>query len=142
MRRILAAIAVGAAALTLTLSGAQAQDKKKKDDKKKEMTIKDVMKAQNGKTGLGAKLSAAAKAEKWEDAEKIGKQFKELGDALAKQTPPKGEKESWEKLTKAYSEAGTAAAEAAGKKDGKALADAAKHFNPGASCKDCHSAHK
>jgi hypothetical protein len=97
------------------------------EDKKPKYTIKEVMtKAMKG--GL-CKKCATGKAS---DDEK--KELVELFTALAANTPPEGEKESWTKKTKALVEAAKGLAEGdkgAGKKLGGA-----------ANCKACHSLHK
>ncbi len=120
----------------------QAADEKKKDDKKKEevAAIHDIMETVPGKKGLVAQLGTAAKAEKWDDAKKIGEQLKKFGSDLGKNTPEKGSKESWAKLSEKFDKQMSAIAKGADEKDGKAIADAAKAF--GGSCKACHDAHQ
>lgn len=140
MRRILAAFVVGVAALTLTLSGAAAQDKKK-DDKEKSPTTKQIMAKSFGKKApLKGQVDTAAKAEKYEDLAKAGTEWKKLGEALTKNSPPKGDKDSWDKLTKEFSDATAAVAKAGEDKDGKAALEATGKI--GKSCKACHDAHK
>ncbi|MBN9117919.1 MAG: hypothetical protein J0I06_01925 [Planctomycetes bacterium] len=102
---------VGALAATLVLGHATAEDKAP--------TIKDVMKSVAGKEGLCAKCNAAAKGEKWEDAQKLSKELAECAVALTKTKCPKGDAKSWEKLTKQYCEQAAAVSKAAEKKDGK-----------------------
>jgi cytochrome c556 len=119
-----------------------AADEKKKDDKKKEeaASVHDIMEAVPGKKGLVAKLGEAAKGEKWDDAKKIGEQLKKFGGDLGKNTPEKGSKESWAKLTEKFEKQMTAMAKGAEDKDAKAIGAAAKEF--GGSCKACHDAHQ
>ena len=88
----------GIVALCLTAglfaaSGLVAADDKKKDTP----SIEDCMKFQ-GKNGLASKVAADAKAEKWEDAQKKSAELKELGEAIGKNTPPMGGKDSWATL--------------------------------------------
>lgn len=109
-------------------------------DDKKTPTTKEIMKKVPGKEGLVAKTSAAAKGGKWEDAQKNGKELKTYGEALAKNVAKKGDKESWEKHTKGFGEIMTEIADAADKKDNDGVQAGVKKF--GASCMDCHKAHK
>lgn len=103
-------------------------------------TVKQVMKAVAGKNGLCAQCNTAAKAEKWEDAQKLAKQLTECCAALPKNKCPKGDADSWAKLTKQYAEQGAAINKAAADKDSKAFTSAIKSFT--GSCKACHDAHK
>lgn len=119
----------------LTCLAAGADDKEKKTP-----TIKEVMKSTAGKQGLCAKCNAAAKDKKWDDAQKLAKELKECGEALAKNSCPKGDGESWTKLSKQYKEQTEAIAKAAEDKDGKEFAAAITKFTK--SCKACHDAHK
>jgi surface antigen len=97
------------------------------EDKKPKYTIKEVM-AKAMKGGL-CKKCASGKAS---DDEK--KELVELFTALSENSPPKGEKESWKKKTKALVDAA------------KSLADggtgAGKKLGGAANCKACHSSHK
>src|SRR5262249_16002928 len=89
----------------------------------KNPAIKEIMKAVGGtkaekkKDGLCSKCVTAGKGENWDDAQKFGKQLKECAAALPSNKCPKGEKESWEKLTKKYAEQAAAVAKAADDKD-------------------------
>lgn len=103
-------------------------------------TIKEVMKAVSAKDGLCAKCNAAAKGEKWEDAQKLAKELTACGAALGKNKCPKGDAESWAKLTKQYAEQSEAIKKAADAKDSKAFSEAIGTFTK--SCKACHDAHK
>lgn len=135
-RRLVACLAIAAFAVSM---GVEAQDKKK-DDKKKTPTIKDVMKAVPGPKGLCAKCNAAAKDGKWDDAQKIGAELKTYGEAMTKNTPKKGDKEAWEKHAKSFSEAMTEIADATEKKDKDALTAGTKKFQ--GQCMGCHKEHK
>lgn len=127
-KKAVAVLAVGAMAAGLTAADGKHAD------------IETVMKKVNGKKGLCAACVGASKADKWEDAQKAGKELKQLGEDLGKNPCPKGDEASWKKLTKQYAEQTAAIAEAADKKDAKALATAAGTFQK--SCKTCHDAHK
>jgi len=112
---------------------------------KKAPTSKEIMKALNdGKTtkGLCTQTATLGKEMKWEEAAKVAKELKEMGDALSKAEPKKGDPESWKKLTKIYAERTTAISEAVDKKDPKALEAAVKAFKDGKTCMECHKAHK
>ncbi len=137
-RRLVACFTVGVLAVAFSV-GSFAADDKKKDDKKNP-TIKEIMKKVPGKDGMVAKTSAAAKAEKWEDAQKLGKQLAEYGEALGKNKPKKGDNDSWEKHSKGFAEAMASISDGAEKKDKDAVNDAVKKF--GTLCMDCHKAHK
>lgn len=131
MVRKFGALAAGLAVIALCLSATAAD---------KEPTIKDVMKTVSGKGGACKSCAEAAKGEKWEDAQKLAKQMAECGVALTKTKCPKGDAESWTKLTKKYCEDVAAVSKAADSKDSKAFDTALKTFTT--SCKTCHDAHK
>jgi len=110
-------------------------------DEKKPPTIKEVMKAVAAKeTGLCGQCAAAAKAEKWEDAQKLAKKMAECASALPKNKCPLGDAESWAKLTKQYAAQAEAVSKAAESKDTEKFNDALKTFT--GSCKACHEAHR
>jgi hypothetical protein len=112
------------------------------DEKKKEeaASVHDIMESVPGKKGLVAKLGEAAKNDKWDDAKKIGEQLKKFGGDLGKNTPEKGSKESWAKLSEKFNKQMTAMAKGAEDKDAKAVDAAATAFK--GSCKACHDAHQ
>jgi cytochrome c556 len=106
-------------------------------------SIKQVMvKLHKGAPSPLAKLKTdlGASAPDWDKIQKSTKDFVILGAALAKNSPSKGEKDSWVKLSDLYFE------------DAKALDNAAKHHDVAAakaaqqrlsaSCKSCHGVHK
>ncbi|MBA4189833.1 MAG: hypothetical protein C0467_17765 [Planctomycetaceae bacterium] len=106
----------------------------------KSPSTKEIMKAVSSKEGFCGKCVAAAKGEKWEDAQKFAKQLVECAAALPKNKCPKGDAESWAKLTKEYAEQAAAISKAAEAKDAKEFGAAVKTFT--SSCKACHDAHK
>jgi hypothetical protein len=132
MVRKFVAMFIGLSVVALCLAVHAAEDKTP--------AIKDVMKAVAGKEGLCTKCNAAAKGEKWEDAQKLSKKLIECGKALVKNKCPKGYAESWTKLTKQYSEQTVAINKAAEDKDSKAFSKAIGAFT--GSCRTCHDAHK
>jgi cytochrome c556 len=127
------------ATMGLILSTATAADEKK-DEKK--VSNKEIMSKSNGKMGLKGAIDKGLKADKidWDDVGKKAKELAELGAALPKNEAKKGEKDSWEKLAKAWADETKALADAAEKKDKDAATKAAG--NLGKSCGGCHKAHK
>jgi hypothetical protein len=97
-----------------------------------------MTKSFKGKDSLSMSVGADAKGEMWEDAQKLAKEWSNLGAALGKNKPPKGESKSWDELTKKFADNTKAIYDAADKKDAKAINKALKSFD----CKTCHSAHK
>ena len=91
--------------------------------------------AQNVLKGL-----ADAKPTNWDEIQKTTKPFAELGPALGKNDPPKGDKESWKKFSATYADQTKAIDDAAQAKDLDALKASQKAL--GASCKACHTAHR
>ena len=109
----------------------------------KEPTIKDIMtKAHKGGDSLIEKLDKELKEDepKWDDIKKQTKELVELGTALGKAKPPKGEQESWDKLTKIYLDKAKELNEDAKKEDKKAAAADRKTLTT--YCGACHGAHK
>lgn len=110
------------------------------DEKKAAATIEEVMEKVPGKKGLCAKCAEAAKAEKWDDAQKLAAELKKYGEDLGKNAPPRGSKDSWAKLCKQFADQMAAIEAGAKAKDKDAVAKAAGEF--GKSCKTCHDAHQ
>jgi cytochrome c556 len=134
-----AAFAVlGLAVLALSSSSATSADKDKVTP------IKEIMaKAHKGGNSiLGSLKTALAKKDdvKWDSVESKVKDLVLLAGDLTKNTPKKGEKESWEKLTTAYEKDAKALLTAAEKKE---YDDAKKSLSAlSDSCKGCHSVHR
>jgi cytochrome c553 len=123
------------AVLAVALGWASADDKTP--------SIKDIMtKAHKGGDSLIEKLGKELKADepKWDDVQKETKELVDLGSALGKNDPPKGEKESWAKLTKQYVDEAKVLDGAAQKKDKAAAAEAQKTLKT--YCAACHKEHK
>lgn len=89
--------------------------------------IKDVMK----KAMKGPLLKKVAGGEASDDEKK---QLHEMLVALGKNSPPKGEADSWKKLTDALAKAGKAAVDGA--------EGAGDELKKASNCKACHSKHK
>ena len=106
-------------------------------------TIKQVMgKLHKGGTSSIAQLKTqlSAPSPNWETIQKTTKDFVILGAALAKNDPPKGSKESWQKLADTYFQNAKALDDAAKAQDLAAARAAHKRLQ--SSCKACHGAHK
>lgn len=106
----------------------------------KATSVKEVMKAMNGKGGYVAKTVAAGKAGEWDKAAELGSQAAVYAAAICDLKPNKGDDGSWTKLTDKYKMVGADIESAAKAKDLKKLEASAKAF--GGACKSCHSAHK
>ena len=102
-------------------------------------TIKEVMQKVNGKAGLKGAIDADIKGAKWDDLTTKAKELVPLAKALGKNEPPKGDKESWKKLTDSYAKAAEDLQAAAEKKDATAAAAAFKGLT---GCMACHSVHR
>lgn len=76
----------------------------------------------------------------WSDIQAKAKEYVDLAKVLAKQTPPRGSKSSWDELTAALVAAAEDLNAAAEKKDLKAATTA--HDQLKNSCQTCHRAHR
>lgn len=103
-----------------------------------DVPVSEVMKKSFGKDGLKAKVTAAVKGEKWDEATSLAKEWVELGAALGMNSPPKGDPASWEKQCKAFATNTKNILKACEEKDAKAALKAVGAFN----CGGCHKAHK
>src|SRR5262245_23993434 len=95
LAKLVAVVALGAVA-ALVLAPSRADDQK-------ELTIKEIMtKAHKGGNSLIQVVGKELKASDvdWEHVTEHVKDLVKLGKGLAKNEPAKGEKASWEKLTK------------------------------------------
>lgn len=113
------------------------------DEKKDTPSIGTIMKAIAGnktEKGLCGKCIAAGKDQKWEDAQKLAKSLCECVANLPKNKCPKGDADSWEKLSKAFAEQAKVIQKAADDKDSKAFNEAVGSFTK--QCGACHMAHK
>jgi hypothetical protein len=137
MGRKFAALGLCLTAGLFTVSGLVTADDKKKDTP----TIEDCMKFQ-GKKGLANQVKDEAAAGKWEAAQADATALKALGDALGKNSPPMGSKDSWEKLAKKFADQTSAVDAAAQKKDSAAVGKAVTALLDNKNCGACHMAHK
>jgi cytochrome c556 len=103
----------------------------------------DIMKKSHGKGGLRASLQKGLKANPvdWDKTQKDAKEYADLAAALGKNAPPKGEKASWDKLTKAFADTVKEVSTAADKKDAAATQSALGKINQ-QTCQSCHTAHR
>jgi len=106
-------------------------------------TISDIMQQVNrGKGSLHREVGEALQAESvdWAAIEPKAKNYAALADFLGKNDPPKGDKASWESLSKAYAADAQGLYAAAEKKDKEAAL--AAHQKLSDSCMGCHRAHR
>ena len=104
--------------------------------------IETIMKKVNGKNGLHKAIATDLKAANidWDAEQKKSKEYYDLASSLGKNDPPKGDKKSWEKLTKSYADNAKSLNESCEKKD-KPGANTALNKIQG-SCMACHKAHR
>ncbi len=124
-----------ALALSVALCGL---DLRAEDKDGKTPTIKDVMKAHK-KGGARMKATDLVKAEKWDEAAPVVKSWVTLAEALAKNEPSVGGKDSWEKQSADYVKAVKSVAKAVEDKDAKAGLAALGVV--GKTCGACHGVH-
>jgi cytochrome c556 len=95
-----------------------------------------------GKTSALATIKGAVKGPSpdWAKVKKAASTFAEYGPKLGDNDPPRGEKASWDKLTKALADASRELDSAAKKEDLAAANSVLKKL--GGSCKGCHTAHR
>src|SRR5690242_14491373 len=98
MKRLLGAMVLAVGLLVGVVGAA--------DDKSKIPTISDVMRKVNGKAGLQKAVGKALTSDMidWADVQKKTKEMLQHVEALGKNSPEKGTKESWEKLTKSWAD--------------------------------------
>src|SRR5262245_14526433 len=127
-------------ALLLALAGLSARLDAQGD---KPPAIKDVMRKVNSPTGIYFGLARDLKDEPpaWDEIQQQTRLIVQHVDGLARATPPKGDMESWQRLTKAYAEQARALDQAARRMD-RAAALAAHARMGNAACMACHKAHR
>jgi cytochrome c556 len=106
-------------------------------------TVKEIMqKLHGGRDGLRTKLSKDLRAEKpdWKVIQKDTQEIVKFAEALGKNEPPQGERQSWDKLTGQYVASAKAMDAAAEKQDPAAIKTA--YAKMGSSCTNCHNAHR
>lgn len=138
MKRVASLAAVVAIALGMTLV-----TRSWAADDSKVPTTKEIMtKLNKGPDCLKAVLAKELRGDSqdWATIQKQTKDFAEAAAALGKNTPKKGDKDSWEKFTKAYATDAKALASAADKKDLDECKTAQSKLDK--SCMSCHQAHR
>jgi cytochrome c556 len=106
-------------------------------------SIKKVMsKLHKGKTAPLTALKTALKGDSpdWTKVQKEAKTYATYSAAVPKNDPPRGEKESFETLAKAYASAGKTLEESAEKEELKGSRDALQKITN--SCMPCHKNHR
>jgi cytochrome c556 len=139
MKRLLCAAGMmaglGLAAVVTSPAGAE--------DPKKTPTVKEVMvaitKGPNAALGQTKKALGSTPPD-WKAAKAAAVALRSHAPALAKNTPPKGEKSSWTKKAEAFGKDCVALADALDKEDLSAANAAQGRL--GKSCMDCHRAHR
>lgn len=132
---LFAALGVFVVALSYGVAATPGQDKK--DDKVPDIS-EIMLKGHKGTDAYMARIRDAAKAEKWDDAQKYAKTLHFFGENLGKNKPSKGDAESWKSLTKKYEDATKAVLKGTEDKSAKAV-----NAGLGAiDCKGCHSKHR
>ena len=113
------------------------------EEKKDSPTVSEIMKKAHGKAGILGDLKGAVpkKGEpKFDVVKEKSAELLPLAEALAKASPKKGEKASWDKLTKSYVDNVKSLVDAAENKDAPATSKAMTAL--GSTCGGCHSKHK
>jgi cytochrome c556 len=106
-------------------------------------TIKEIMtKAHKGSSSLLADMNGELRQDEpdWASIQKDSKELVELGTALGKNKPPKGDEANWDRLTKNYLSTAKSLDSAAQSKDKSAASTALRKLQ--GSCKECHMAHR
>jgi hypothetical protein len=99
-------------------------------------------KVANGRQSLNMKIGQELNSGSppWEEIQPQAKEYAELTATLGKYDPPRGDKDSWVKLTSAFAQSAEELNKAAAKKDKDAAL--AVHKTLSESCKTCHDAHR
>jgi hypothetical protein len=109
-----------------------------------DLDIKMIMKKVNSPTGLVYNIGKDLKDDEpdWDNIQQETKELAELAAMLPKNKPPRGDKESWARLTASYVEAAKALDAAAQKKNLSAAKSAQARLAAPATCKGCHAQHR
>jgi hypothetical protein len=138
MGRRLCGAALAAALIGLAASGTQSIAEDDKDP-----SIKEIMtKAHKGGNSLLSTVGKDLKSGEpnWDDVQTKTKELVKLGKSLGKNDPPKGDKESWEKLTKSYLDTAKQLDDAVRAKEKSKAVTA--HSKLTKMCAACHKVHK
>jgi cytochrome c556 len=106
-------------------------------------SVKEIMDKANKPTGIYFNLGQDLKGDNpaWSDIQQEAKELKQLADALRQAAPPRGDKDSWDKLTNLYANNAKALLQAAAKMDQAAAREAHAKMG-GNACMTCHKAHR
>lgn len=104
----------------------------------KAMMVKIGRGPQSLSSAIGKELQEASPP--WDQIQPQAKEYAELAASLTKTGPPRGSKESWQKLTAEFAAAATSLDKAAQAKDKDAAL--AAHKTLSSSCMECHRAHR
>jgi cytochrome c556 len=140
MRRFLCAASLTVFMVMACLAAGAASAR---DDDEQTPTIKAIMeKLHTGKKSPLNTVKTALKANSpnWEELQTQAKLFKKYGDSLEKNDPPRGKKDAYAKLAKAYAASAKSLEEAAERENLKGARDAFKKITN--SCTTCHKSHK
>ena len=139
MRALLCAASV---LVMLVIAGLVAGPAGAQDDEKVPSVKKIMDVIHKGAKSHLSKVKAALKSDSpdWAEVLKDAKAIAKNGAFLAKNDPPRGDKESWEKLAKAYAANGKALEAAAEKEDLPKAKAVTKKLS--SSCQACHTSHK
>jgi hypothetical protein len=113
------------------------------DDDEETPSIKTVMEKlhKGAKSPLNsAKAALKSTTPDWSEIQTQAKLFKKYGEALPKNDPPKGKKEAYAKLAKAYASSAKSFEEAADRENLKGARDSFKKIS--GSCTACHKSHR
>jgi len=138
MKRLTAGLFVLSAALVGLTGSVPAQGEKLP-------AIKDVMKKMGGgTTGIYFQLGRELRDPElmWDDARRMSRELVKLTAPLSKCTPPQGDRASWEKHTKALTDAAKTLDDAVAKQDKRAAQTAYQNMGEENMCKKCHDVHR
>lgn len=141
MSRALAALAL--AALSVPLSGQPAPAPAPQPAKPLVPTIKEIMQRSHRCSNAyirDVEDELDKKESDWTVVAARARELVRVGKLLALNTPPKGSKESWEKLTTLYTARATVLVDAAERKDKEEATLQTERFF--GLCRTCHQAHR
>jgi hypothetical protein len=105
--------------------------------------VKEIMARLNKPTGAYFALGKELKANDtdWDEVNDQAKLILRYAGYLTKNAPPKGDRESWTRLTKSYADNAKALRQAAAREDKKAALAAFERMG-GKTCDACHELHR
>ena|ERR1700722_10478170 len=105
--------------------------------------VKEIMSQTNKPGGHYFQIAKELKQDDpiWADLTTHAKELTRLGAALCQNAPPKGDKVSWDRMTKSYADNAKALEQAIEKKDKKTALTAFAALG-GNACSECHKAHR